>query len=269
MKKNHNVTLILGIIITSIVFLFFIIGFFYTPYDPNEMMVGPKCTPPSFKHFMGTDNFGRDIFSRILEGSRSTTIIALCTVLLGSVIGTLIGALTGYFGGFIDTALMHINDSLTAIPSMLIALVIVGILGGGKYNIILALGILFIPSYARVTRTCFASLKDAQYVQNAKLMGVKTPRILFMHILPNTLSVILPTLTIGFSNAVLSEASMSYLGIGVKPPEASLGYMLSEAQSILKIAPWYALNTGFVIVLIVFGVGLLGDGLSKQNNGEY
>ena len=132
---------------------------------------------------------------------------------------------------------------------------------GKKYSVVLALGLVFIPSFARVMRTEFASLRNRNYVTRARLMGAKTGWILFVHLLPNTIRVLLPAFTIGFNNAVLAEASMSFLGIGVTPPDASLGYMLSEAQGMLKAGPWYAVSTGCTIVLLIFGVGLIGEGL--------
>ena len=193
--------------------------------------------------------------------------IALSTVLLGGGIGVLVGALTGYFGGIVDEVLMRLNDALNAFPSVLLALVIVSVLGSGKYNVVIALSIVFVPSFARVSRTAFAALRDANYVKSARLMGASPLRILAVQILPNTLHVLLPAFTIGFNNAVLAEASMSYLGIGVKPPDASLGYMLSESQSMLSAAPWYALCTGMTIVLLIFGGGLIGEGMNRQNKG--
>ena len=254
-----------GLILTGILTALIILGFFWTPYDPEAMMAGPKLQGPTWQHLMGTDKFGRDIFSRVLQGAGSTAAIAVCTVAIGAVCGTAVGALTGYFGGVVDDALMRLNDALTAFPSILLALVIISILGPGKkYNVILALGLVFIPSFARVTRTAFASLRDVNYVKSARLMGASRGRILVVHILPNTMSVLLPAITIGFNNAVLAEASMSYLGIGVTPPDASLGYMLSEAQSMLTMAPWYAISTGLVIILLVFGVGLIGEGLQRR-----
>ena len=145
---------------------------------------------------------------------------------------------------------------------------VISLLGPGKkYNVIIALGLVFIPSFARVTRSAFAGLRDVNYVKSARLMGAPNGRILVVHILPNTMQVLLPALTIGFNNAVLAEASMSFLGVGVTPPDASLGYMLSEAQSMFVAAPWYALSTGGVIVLMVFGVGLIGEGLQRRDKG--
>ena len=262
-KRSGNAYLRAGLILTAILAALILLGLFWTPYDPEAMMVGPKFEGPSLAHLMGTDKFGRDIFSRVLQGAGATSFIALCTVAIGAVCGTAVGALTGYFGGAADEILMRLNDALTAFPSILLALVIISLLGGGKYNVILALGLVFIPSLARVTRTAFASLRDVNYVKSARLMGASPARILAVHILPNILPVLLPALTIGFNNAVLAEASMSYLGIGIAPPDASLGYMLSEAQGMLSAAPWYALFTGGTIVLLVFAVGLLGEGLQR------
>ena len=163
---------------------------------------------------------------------------------------------------------MRLNDALTAFPSVLLALVIISLLGPGKkVNVIIALGLVFIPSFARVTRTAFAALRDVNYVKSARLMGASPARILLVHILPNTMQVLLPAITIGFNNAVLAEASMSFLGIGATPPEASLGYMLSEAQSLFMSAPWYVLGAGGTIVLLVFSVGLIGEGLQQREKG--
>lgn len=266
--KKQNGFLIAGLVLSCALAGLIFLGFFWTPYDPNAMSVGPKFDGPSLAHWMGTDNFGRDIFSRVLQGAGATVSIALATLFIGAAGGALVGAMTGYFGGPVDELLMRLNDALTAFPSILLALVVISILGPGKkLNVILALGLVFVPSFARVTRTAFAALRDVNYIKSARLMGAGNGRILVVHMLPNTLSVLLPALTIGFNNAVLAEASMSFLGIGVTPPDASLGYMLSEAQGMLFAAPWYAAGTGLVIVLLVFSVGLLGEGLRRQDKG--
>lgn len=262
--RRGNGYLWAGIILAAAMALVILAGFFWTPYDPTAISVGPKFDPPSWQHLLGTDNFGRDILSRIMKGAGTTFAIGAATVAIGAVCGTAIGALTGYFGGIADEILMRLGDTLTAFPSILLALVVISLLGpGNKYNVILALGLVFIPSFARVTRTAFAGLRDVNYVKSARLMGAGSGRILAVHILPNTLSVLLPAVTIGFNNAVLAEASMSFLGIGVTPPDASLGYMLSEAQSMMGAAPWYAVSTGLAIVVMVFSVGLIGEGLRR------
>ena len=269
MKKTRmNGYLKVGFTLTCVLAALILLGFFWTPYDPNAMMAGPKLQGPTWQHLMGTDKFGRDIFSRVLQGAGTTFTIAVCTVAIGAVCGTAVGALTGYFGGVVDEALMRLNDALTAFPSILLALVVISILGpGNKYNVVLALGLVFIPSFARVTRTAFASLRDVNYVKSVRLMGASSGRILLVHILPNTVQVLLPAITIGFNSAVLAEASVSFLGIGVTPPDASLGYMLSEAQGMCIAAPWYAVGTGLTIVLLVFSVGLIGEGLQRQDKG--
>ena len=265
-KKNHYLRI--GLAITAVITAMALVGCFWTPYAPTAMSGSEKFAAPSLRHLFGTDNFGRDIFSRVMVGARTTFFISACTVTIGAAVGTLVGALTGYFGGLVDELLMRVNDAVTAFPSILLALVLISILGpGNKYNVVIALGIVFIPSFARVTRTAFAALRDVNYVKSARLMGASSGRILVRQILPNTTQVLLPAITIGFNNAVLAEASMSYLGIGVTPPDASLGYMLSEAQGMLTSAPWYALGSGGAIVLLIFGVGLIGEGLQRRNGG--
>ena len=258
-KKNKNFRA--GCVITALMLALILLGMVYTPYDPNAMDVTAKMQAPSLRHWLGTDNFGRDIFSRILDGAGTTFIIAAATVLSGLVLGILIGGLTGWYGGWVDELLMRVNDTIAAFPSILLALVLVAVFGSGKYNIILALGILFIPGFSRIVRTEVARQKALDYVANAKLMGVPDARILFVHILPNIWQVLLSSIAIGFNNAVLAEASMSFLGIGVQPPDASLGRMLNEAQGYLLSAPWYAISAGLAIVLLVLGFGLLGEGL--------
>lgn len=259
MDKNRKFNIWAGGVIIGVVLLFVAAGLFYTPFDPNQMDASIKNMAPSLSHPFGTDNFGRDILSRVMEGSRTTFFIALSTVLIGTAAGTLLGAVTGYFGGVLDEVLMRINDVILSFPSILLALVFVGVIGTGKYNIIIALGIVFIPSFARVVRSEFAVQKNMDYVKNARIMGAGPFRIMFVHILPNTLPILLSSMVIGFNNAVLAEAGMSYLGLGVQPPDASLGRMLSEAQTYLFSAPWYALAPGILIILTVLGFGLLGE----------
>ena len=261
--KKKNTSFRIGLTLAAIMALLALVGYVWTPYDPTAIVGSQKFLPPSFAHLFGTDNFGRDIFSRVMQGVGTTFFIALCTVCIGAVAGTLIGAFTGYFGGAVDEILMRINDALTAFPNILLALVFTAMLGFGKYNVILALGVAFIPSFARVVRAEFARHRSMNYVKSARLMGASHLRIMFRHILPNTRGVLLPALIIGFNNAVLAEASMSYLGIGVTPPDVSLGYMLSESQSYMISAPWYVLCIGLVIVLLILGVSMMGEGLQK------
>lgn len=261
-KKNWN--LILGTVITSVMLLLIVVGFFFTPYDSQQMNIDLKLASPSLEHPLGCDHFGRDILSRVMEGAGTTFFVAIGTVLLGCVIGIIMGAVTGYFGGILDEILMRLNDALFAFPSILLALVFISLFGSGKYNVILALGIAFVPSFARIVRSEFLRCKSLDYVRAARLAGASHLRIMFVHILPNILPVLLSSLMIGFNNAVLAEASMSYLGIGVQPPDSSLGMMLSEAQTYLFRAPWYVLAPGVAIVLLILGFALLAESINKK-----
>ncbi len=262
-QRNHN--LIWGGVIAGAMILLILIGRIWTPYDPNAMSAA-RSQGPSLLHLLGTDNFGRDILSRVIQGAGATFLIALCSVAMGLFFGLLIGGLTGWYGGWVDELLMRVNDSITAFPSLLLALVLIAVFNTGKYNIILALGVLFIPTFARLVRMEVARQKTRDYVRNAKLMGVKDLRILFVHILPNILPVLLSSVAIGFNNAVLAEAGMSYLGLGVQPPDPSLGRMLNEAQGYMLRAPWYALSAGLAIILLVLGFGLLSEGLGGESH---
>jgi len=264
MRKKKNDNLIIGGILTALMLLLIITGLFFLPYDPETMNSELKHAGISFAHPFGCDNFGRDIFTRTMVGAKTTLMVALGTIGIGAGVGILIGAFTGYFGGWVDEVMMRIIDALFAFPSILLALVVVSLLGIGKYQVIVALGIAFVPSFSRVVRSEYLKHREMDYVKNARIMGCGHLRIMFVHILPNILSVLVPTLMIGFNNAVLAEAGMSYLGIGVQPPDASLGRMLSEAQTYLFSQPSYALFPGVMIVLLVLGVSLLADGLQEK-----
>lgn len=261
-SKYHNAYFMIGAGITAVLVLLALIGCFYTPYDPDVMDLAAKNAGISWQHWMGCDNFGRDIFSRVMEGIRNTFFISVATVGIGTFFGLLIGALTGYFGGILDEVLMRVNDALFSFPSILLALVVVSLLGRGTVNVTLALGIAFIPSFARIIRSEYMKQKSLDYVTSARLMGASHFRIIFVHILPNIVPILLSSIMIGFNNAVLAEAGLSYLGIGIQPPDASLGRMLSEAQSFLFTIPWYAVFPGLMIVLMVLGFSMMSEGLN-------
>lgn len=265
LKRNlrDNPYLFAGIIITGLILLMIIVGIFWTPYDTTAMNSAEKLQGISFKHIMGTDNMGRDVFSRVMYGSRITLLIAIGTVLIGAGMGTIIGALTGYFGGMLDEVLMRVIDALFAFPSILLALVIVSVFGTGWTQLLLALGIAFTPSFARIVRGEVLRYKNMDYVENAKLQGVSNMRLIFVHILPNVKGVLASSILIGFNNAVLAEAGLSYLGVGSQPPYASLGKMLSDAQQYMFTTPSYVLCPGIVIVLMVLGFAFLGEGISR------
>lgn len=260
MVEKRN--MIVGGILAAAVTVFMLVGLFYTPYDPEAMDLSVKFAPASFAHPFGCDQFGRDVLSRALQGSGVTFLVAAGTLCIGGGLGTLLGLFTGYFGGWPDEMIMRFNDLIVAFPSILLALIFISLLGPGKYNVILALGIVFIPSFARIVRSQVIVHKDMDYVKSARLMGAGHLRILFVHILPNIRRTLFSALAIGFNNAALSEAGMSYLGIGVQPPDASIGRMMSETQAYIFTAPWSVLFPGLAMVLMVLGFGLLSDGWS-------
>jgi peptide/nickel transport system permease protein len=264
-KRNikDNPYLLSGIIITGIIVLVILIGVFWTPYNPTTMNSAEKLQGMSLRHPMGTDNMGRDVLSRVMYGSRITLLIAIGTVFIGSVVGTIIGALTGYFGGMFDEVTMRIIDALFAFPSILLALVIVSVFGTGWVQLLISLGIAFVPSYARIVRGEVLRCRNMDYVENARLQGVSNLRMIFVHILPNIKGVMASSIMIGFNNAVLAEAGLSYLGVGSQPPYASLGKMLSDAQQYMFTTPSYVLCPGIVIVLMVLGFAFLGEGISR------
>jgi len=263
-KFRKNPELYIGAAISSVMIIILLCGVIFSPYDPNAMDAADKFADPSFKHLLGCDNFGRDLFARLSIGGATTLFVAFGTVIIGVTVGTLIGALTGYYGGAVDEVLMRFNDAVLAFPSILLALVFISVFGSGTWKVIISLGIVFVPSFARIVRSEFMRCKNLDYVRSARLMGAKDMRIMFVHILPNTIHVLMSSVVIGFNNAVLAEASMSFLGIGVQPPDSSLGRMLSDAQAFLFSEPSYAIYTGVTIALIVLGFSLLGDGLKKN-----
>ncbi len=267
--KSDNWYLKCGAFITAFLLLVVILGAFWTPYDPNYMDGSARLDAPSFTHLFGTDNFGRDILSRVMQGIGTSFMLSFFINVIGLFFGTLIGASAGYAGGLYDDILMRICDAVTAFPSVMLALVIIAVLGSGDTNVVWILGILFVPSYARLVRSEMVHQKSLNYVKMARIMGARPLRIAAVHILPNMYPVLLPAAVIGFNNAVLAEAGMSFLGVGVSAAKPSLGRMLNEAQSFLiGGAPWYAAFVGLAIVLLVMGLSLLGEGLSPQQRGR-
>ena len=262
-KVRKDPYLMAGLIITGLIMLMVVVGLFWMPHEPTKMNAAEKLQGISFRHIMGTDNMGRDVFSRVMYGSRVTLFIALGTVVIGAGVGTIIGAVTGYYGGTLDEVVMRIIDALFAFPSILLALVIVSLFGTGWSQLLISLGIAFVPSFARIVRGEVLHCKNMDYVESAKLQGVSDFRMIFVHILPNIKGVLASSILIGFNNAVLAEAGLSYLGVGSQPPYASLGRMLSDAQQYMFANPSYVLCPGIVIVLMVLGFAFLGEGIRR------
>lgn len=263
MRKLDN-DLKIGLVLTGFILLLVLISPFYTPYDPNAMNAVQRFSPPGFTHFFGTDNFGRDNFSRIMIGAKFTLFVAMSTVFIGTLFGVILGLPAGFFGGVADEVIMRFIDALTSFPGILLALVMVTVLDQGKYTIIIALGILFIPSFTRIVRSGTLQYKSSEFVKSAQVFGASPFRIMFVHILPNIYPQLLSAIVIGLSNAILAESSMSYLGLGIQPPTPSWGRMLFEAQSHLFNAPWDAIAPGVMIMITVLGFNFIGEGVRKK-----
>ena len=233
--------------------------------DAEAMDALGKYLSPSWRHPFGTDNFGRDVFSRVLTGTSSTVAVSFGTILIGGSAGVLLGAIAGYAGGIPEMVIMRLSDTVFAFPGILLALVFVSIYGPGAGNVVVALGIVFAPSFARVIRGGMLQQKSAKYVELARVYGASPLRIMLVHILPNLAPTLLSAFTAGFANAILAEAGMSFLGLGVQPPAASWGKMLADGQSYLFRAPWMVIFPGLAIVVSVMGFHALGEAIRKRS----
>ena len=248
-----------GGILLSIVLAFFILGLFWTPYGINETDAASKFLAPCAEHIFGTDNLGRDVFSRCLVAARYTLLVSFAGVAYALVIGTLAGLIAGYNGGIIDKIIMIFSNGIMCFPGILLALVAVAVFGPSLFNVIWALGLVFAPTFARVYRTSTIELRGRDYILQAKLMGIHPLRIMFVHILPNLMSQVLPAVIIGLANMTLFESGMSYLGLGVQPPAASYGKMLSDAQSYMVSAPWLIIFPTLMLVCYILGLYFISE----------
>ncbi|MDR1863455.1 MAG: ABC transporter permease, partial [Treponema sp.] len=217
-----------------------------------------------FPHLMGTDNFGRDVFSRIMAGGRYTLLTAILTVAGSAAAGSVLGMVSGFWGGLLDEAVMRLMDALSSFPGLLLAMVMVALLGNSHLTLIAALLVLFTPSFTRIIRSGTLQYKHRDFILSAMLLGTSRARILFVHILPNLFPSLLSASVLGLSNAILAESTMSYLGLGIQPPLPSWGRMLSESQNFFSTAPWCALSPGIMIMLAVLSFHYLGEGLRRR-----
>ena len=248
-----------GIISIGLVVLMTLVGYFYTPYNPSQTAVLLRFQSPSLQHPFGTDHFGRDIFSRVLVGGQVSLILGLISVSLGALAGVLLGLWAGFRGGVWDEVAMRLSDGLQALPIILLALLFATVWQSGVAVILWSIALGNIPVFLRLTRNQVLKIKAQPYLEASRALGASDRRMMFYHILPNLRDALLVQFSLSLAGAILVEASLSYLGVGIQPPQPSWGRMLRDAQSFASLAPWGVLFPGFFIALTVIGFNLLGD----------
>lgn len=259
LRRNRGA--IAGLIVFILIVLSSILAQRLAPYDP--LLISPQdyLQPPSRSHWLGTDSYGRDVLSRVLHGGRVSLTVGFASVLIASALGVLLGLIAGYYGGRVDGAIMRFVDMLLAFPGLLLALGVVALLGPGLANVIVAVGISGIPSYARTVRGAILSAREEVYVEAARSVGCRDHHILLRHLLPNVVGLVVVISTLSVAWAILTASSLSFLGVGTQPPTPEWGVMLSEGRGLLREAPWLTTFPGLMIMLTVLSINLLGDGL--------
>lgn len=252
---------VFGAVLVMVLIIAAVAAPWIAPFDPAKQDLRSSLQPPSRVHLFGTDVHGRDIFSRIVYGARISLRIGTLGTILGGSMGVLLGLLAGFYGGRIDTLIVRFVDILLAFPGLLLAIAIIAVIGPGLENVIIAVGIFSIPSFARVVRGSTLSVKQQEFVTAARTVGVTDARIMARHILPNVLAPILVLATMRIATAILTAASLSFLGLGAQPPTPEWGAMLADGREYMVLAPHVALFPGLAILLAVLGFNLLGDGL--------
>ncbi|MBC7358632.1 peptide/nickel transport system permease protein [Desulfacinum infernum DSM 9756] len=257
----RNRTAALGLCLIAGIVAVALAGPALAPYDPLVPAPLDRLQPPSAQHLFGTDSLGRDILSRVIHGSRLSLLIGIISVTISLVPGTVLGLLAGYFGDPLDSIIMRVMDVLLAFPAVLLAIFITAILGPSLPNTMIAVGIVYIPHYARIVRSNVLSLKQQLFVQAIRHLGGSHARVILLHILPNTFAPIIVYATLGMGTAVLQAAALGFLGLGAQPPQPEWGAMLSEGRQYIQMAPHVAGFPGLAILLLVLGFNLFGDGL--------
>ena len=258
---NTNKTSWIGLVVFLIVVVAAILAPVLAPFDPNDQNILEKLRAPTLEHWLGTDSFGRDTLSRLIYGARISLIIGVVSTLAAMVIGTAIGMLAGWHGGRLDTVTMQAMDVLLAFPSLILGLILVAMLGPSMVNIIIAIALTSIPPFARIARAPTIAVKEREFVDAGRALGYSDTRILIVHILPNIFPEILVMGSLWLANAIRTEASLAFVGLGVKPPTATWGGMIREGFENILDSYWLALVPGVAILLVIFALNLLGDGL--------
>jgi peptide/nickel transport system permease protein len=259
-RLMHHRLFVLGCVLFGIVLIVALLAPLIAPFDPNRLSMRNKFRPPSADYLFGTDNFGRSLWSRVVWGAQLSMLIGGSVVAINAILGTAIGAVAGYFRRF-DNMLMRINDALMAFPAVLLAIAVTAVLGPSVNDVIIALAIVYTPRTARIVRSSVIVLREMEYVQAALAAGAGHGRILRRHILPNAMAPLIVQLSFLFAYAVLTEATLSFLGVGAVPPTPTWGNIMAEGRQYMIDAPWIIAIPGAALMLTVLGLNLLGDGL--------
>ncbi len=250
-----------GAFLVAVLILTAIFGPILAPYEPTTMDFAATFAPPSLEHPMGTDNFGRDVLTRIMHGARVSLQVGIISVTLATVVGTLLGMIAGYSNRVVDEIIMRAMDILFAFPAILLAIAILAALGKGVANAMIAIGIVYVPIFARIARGEVLAIREEEFIEVAHALGAGRTRILFSHIMPNILSPIIVEISLSLSFAILAEAALSFFGLGTQPPDPSWGNMLSEGRAYIQQSVWLGIFPGLAIMFTVMGFNFLGDGL--------
>ena len=259
-RARRNRVGMVGLVIVVLLMLAAILAPVISPYDPNATIVR-RLSPPSGQVWLGADEFGRDVLSRLLFGARVSFEVGFISVSIALLFGTAAGLAAGYFGKWVDNVIMRIADMMFAIPSIVLAIAITAVLAPSLINAMIAIGIVYTPAFARIVRGPVLSVKENQYVDAARSLGAGHLRIILRHILPNITAPLIVQTTFSLSTAILMESTLSFLGLGIQPPDPSWGSMLNSGRQYMELAWWLAIFPGFAIMLAVIGFNLLGDGL--------
>lgn len=253
-----------GVALVGTVLAVALVAMWWTPYDPLALNLRAKLQAPSPAHWLGTDEFGRDVASRLMAGASSSTIVAVSTVALATVLGVLVGVLSGFLRGWTDRLLMALNDALLAFPGILLALALMVVVGANRWGIVLALGLAYAPSMARVVRGVVLSLRETEYVEASRMIGNSDAVTMLRHVLPNCVAPVAVLATSMFGWVLLSESALSFLGLGIPPPAPTWGNMLAGSRPHMQTAVWLGLAPGLCIALSLLGINLLGDALRDR-----
>ncbi|MEX2542037.1 MAG: ABC transporter permease [Trueperaceae bacterium] len=259
--SRRHPAIVLGLVLTLVLILVATLAPVISPYQPNELNLSNRLSPPTGHHLLGTDEFGRDILSRIIYGARASLQVGVITVVIAGVLGTILGVTAAYYGGVIDNLIMRLIDMILAFPTILLALVVITALGPSLTNLMIAMGIVYTPQFARIARGSALSVKSSEFIESARAVGAGSARINRLHILPNILSPLLVQATISIAFAILAEAALSFLGLGIQPPMPSWGSMLNEGRTYMELSAWLVIAPGLAIMLTVLTFNFLGDAL--------